>query len=240
MNAQNFVQDIVRFSQTNLELKWLDGRNPGCDWDGGHYALPGTPRPLSVSKVEARFLANFVVLQEALTVLEIGTAFGYSTSWLAFGVSNVGTGGLVLTIDDYSEGAKPALTRDTAIALWDATGASDFIEMRHGRSPEIFSHQSFPEIDLAFIDGEHRNQQPLADYNKIQPLLSPDGVLVFHDAQSKYDVESAVSAAISDGYKILRLGTSCEAAVGLRKGRQVYNAETALRLARNGLLIGRG
>lgn len=238
MDTHSFSKSLRNFESEFLELTWEQGRNPRCSWDGGHFAIPGTPRPLSVSKCEARLLANLVILENANSILEIGTAFGYSAAWLAYGLSNNGLRGRLYTIDDYSEGDHPDKIRGLAQNLWRTTQLDHLIELKVGRSPEVLGHGDVPSIDLAFIDGEHRKHQPLIDYRAVVEFMSEDGLIVFHDAQIKYDVNEAVEAAKNDGFEIVRLGTSCEPAIALRHTKQRWSVETALRLAKAKLLIG--
>ena len=40
------------------------------------------------------------------------------------------------------------------------------------------------ELDVLFIDGDHRGDAPLKDYEAYLPLMAPNGVIAFHDINS--------------------------------------------------------
>ena len=70
-----------------LDSNWPQGRRPDAvPGSGGNFSLPGFSRPVSVDRIEGRFLYNLAVQLQARVALEIGTGFGYSTLWLAGGV----------------------------------------------------------------------------------------------------------------------------------------------------------
>lgn len=233
-----FIERIQSAQNDLLVLTWEGGRNPEAPWDGGHYALPEhTQRPLSVSRAEAFFLANFAVLSGAENVLEIGTGFGYSTCWLAYGVRTNHPQGHVITVDDWSEGHLNGLGRETAKALWQQTGVSDAVSSITGRTPEVLEG-SFPVFDLVFVDGEHRKGQPEKDYLAVRQMISSDGAIVFHDVQAKYDVPKAVQRAREEGFQAFELATSCQPVVVTKAGETLEMAKVAYSLAKRGLLVG--
>ncbi len=222
-----------------LEAIWPDGRNPSIDWDGGHFALKGhVDRPVSVSRVEARLLANLVTLLDCKNVLEVGTGFGYSTLWMAQGLSLCTAPASVITFDDQTEGDLGGLGIEVARTLWSRTHLERFVDFRPGRSPEALASLT-DTADLAFIDAEHHDGRPLLDYQGVVPHLSQHACVVFHDVQAKYDVAEAVSRAEQDGFACVRLGTSCEMVVASRDSRSLAAAEISLSLARRELLADR-
>ena len=88
MSLADYTTGLESLEQELLTPVWPPGRNPRAPWDGRHFALPRhLLRPISVSFIEARVLANLVALLDCRVVLEIGTGFGYSTAWLARGLS---------------------------------------------------------------------------------------------------------------------------------------------------------
>lgn len=102
---------------------------------------------------------------------------------------------------------------------------------------QILVDQPYLDVDLAFIDGEHYGEQPLLDYRATNSHLAPAGCIVFHDVQSKYNVDKAVFAAESDGFVCVPLNTSCEMVVATRTPDQHSAVSLALSLAQRGLLI---
>lgn len=233
----DFERQISLVQTTLLERGWLEGRNPQCSWDGDHFHLPGTVRPLTVSRVESVFLGNLVAACNANNVLEVGTAFGYSAAWLAYGIGQTSHDGLVFTLDNGSEGGLGDQLLDIARQIWSRVGVTDRIKAMRGTSPEALDELTELVVDIAFIDGEHRGGQPLKDYQACVRRLSPSGSVVFHDAQTKYDVPEAVARAEADGFTIVPLGTSCEMVVALRDKAQVALVENVLAFSKRDLII---
>jgi predicted O-methyltransferase YrrM len=237
VSLKAFRSELRAVEADLLEEVWAEGRNPRNTSDGHHFVLPGTPRPVTVSRTEARFLANFVAMLNTSTVLEIGTGFGYSTAWLGYGVSLSRPEGRVYTVDDFSEGERATSHSGTAEEIWKRTGTSAFIRQILGTSPGDVDAQSPMLAGLAFIDGEHRGSQPLLDYRAAKRHLAPEGCILFHDVQDKYTVRQAVAAAESDGFKTFPLNTSCEPVLAVRTSAQLTLANCALDLSTRGLVL---
>jgi predicted O-methyltransferase YrrM len=195
-------------------------------------------RPLSVSATEARFLANFVSMLNCKTILEIGMGFGYSSAWLGRGLSLCSDPQAVYTVDNGTESALGDRGLRIAKELWERTGVANIISPIFGTSPQVLADLSNLEVDLAFIDGEHRGKQPLLDYRATLEHLTPNGCIVFHDVQAKYSVKEAVSVAESDGFQCIPLNTSCEPVVAIREASHQTTVAIALSLAKRGLLLG--
>lgn len=238
MPLDAFLKSLSLAETELLEPAWPQGRNPASPWDGGHFRLPGLERPLSVSAIEARFLANFVTMMDCKAILEVGMGFGYSSTWLGRGLSLCSAPKGVYTVDNGTESALGDRGVDVAKELWTRTGVGDLIYPMFGTSPDILINSPRLDVDFAFIDGEHRGEQPLRDYQAVLAHLTPNGSIVFHDVQAKYDVKVAVAAAESDGFLCFPLHTSCEPVVAIRQPSQQSMISTALSLARRGLLLG--
>lgn len=238
MSANEFAVRLSSLERDLLESQFETGRNPHSTWDGGHFALPNTDRPLSVSRIEARFLANLVALVDAHVVLEIGAGFGYSSTWLAYGLSSCSNAASVYTVDDQSEGSLGGRGFEVAETLWSGTGLRDLVNPVYGTSPGILDNMPPLQAEVVFIDGEHRRGQPLLDYRAAVRHLAPTGLIVFHDAQQKYEVNEAVSTAEADGFHLVPLQTSSEAVAATRDSVALSLVPVALSLSRRRLLIG--
>jgi len=235
--APPFVHRLEAVVQERLAVVGEDSRNPRAPWDGNHLGLPGSMRPLSVSRAESRFLANLVALSDCRTVLEIGTAFGYSTSWLAYGLSQCSHPHGVYTIDDGTEAGLGDRGLAIAKEIWTRTGVDDLVFPIRGTSPEVLNTLDGLMADVIFIDGEHRGDQPLRDWLGCLPHLAPSGFVIFHDVQEKYTVQEAVEHAISVGFSAFPIASSCEPVVVCRDETRAALISTAFELARQNFIV---
>lgn len=231
-----FLKSLGKAESDLFDLTHVRGRNPDAPHDGGHFAVRGTTRPLSVSPIESRLLYNLVTLAQAKSVIELGTGFGYSAAWIAAALSQNVPGGKLLTIDDWSEGEGLSKNKETAISLWQRLGLMDVICPLTGHSPSIFGNIDYSTFDIAFIDGEHRNGQPLIDYLEISMRMNPRGMIIFHDVQEKYDVIEAVEAARRDGYILFPINSSCNPVVAYKADGIDQLISCAIYLAEKGCL----
>ncbi len=131
---------------------------------------------LAVSEEDGRFLRVLVAARGATSVLEIGTASGYSGIWLGLGVRE--TGGRVVAIE-----YDPRRAKEAAANIRRA-GLSDVVRVVHG--------DGFAEIprlpgtfDFVFLDAWKPDYTKFFDL--VYPRLAPGGVFVAHNVVNKKD-----------------------------------------------------
>ncbi|NLO97252.1 MAG: O-methyltransferase [Peptococcaceae bacterium] len=120
-----------------------------------------------VTPAVGHFLQLLLETAGARSILEIGTATGYSTIYLARGARQ--TGGRVLTID-MNKGRM-----DRAVEYIAKAGLKDLVEFRFGNALKILPELS-GRFDFIFVDaakGEYRQYVEL-----ILPLMADGGILV--------------------------------------------------------------
>jgi len=120
-----------------------------------------------VTPMVGNYLNLLVQMGKAQTILEIGTAIGYSTIWL--GRAAEGTGGHVTTIDMNKD------RRARALKYFERAGLQNRITALEGDARKILPTLE-TKFDFVFIDaakGEY-----LEYLNLIYPLIAPEGVLV--------------------------------------------------------------
>ena len=120
-----------------------------------------------VTPTVGNFLNLLVHTSKAQTILEIGTAIGYSTIWLARAAEE--TGGHVTTIDMNKDRLARART------YIERAGLSDQVTALEGDARKILRTLD-TRFDFVFIDaakGEY-----LEYLNLIYPLIAPGGLLV--------------------------------------------------------------
>ncbi|MBV1856568.1 class I SAM-dependent methyltransferase [Catellatospora tritici] len=206
----DYLQRLVEARREMMDEVWPAGRNSHAPWDGTHYSLKGHARPVSVSRTEAYFLSNLVILGRPDTVFEIGTGFGYSAAWLGMGLATAGHGRLI-TLDNYSEGSLGVDGLIAAEKFLGTIGVDEFVDLAVGSSPvdvpKVLGERS---VDIAFIDANHHGEHPVGDYESVRPLMCRSGAIVFHDVDdSRYTVSKATKRAADDGWRLAALQTSC-------------------------------
>ena len=135
-------------------------------------------------------IAEFITLNDCKNIIEIGVNVG--DTHIALCEAAKYTGGHVWGFDlwsvhglynqfpktgDYEE-VKDRLKKggfDNSTLLRKNSFDKDF--------PEFLREKTGGKIDLAFIDGDHSYNGCLNDFKAVYPLLSPTGIVVFHDTQ---------------------------------------------------------
>ncbi len=120
-----------------------------------------------VSRETGRLLATLVHAMQANRILEVGTAYGYSTLWMAFAQPPVGT---IWTIDVDRK------RTEIARSFFERAGESDSIEVLNQPALEVLENFPHRNLDIVFIDAdktEYRNYLDLAI-----PRLKRSGLVV--------------------------------------------------------------
>ncbi|MBF0123765.1 MAG: class I SAM-dependent methyltransferase [Magnetococcales bacterium] len=120
-------------------------------------------------------------------VVELGSARGYSTCWLA-AANQAARRGKVFACDSfhYDENARVVPHEHVGVPLFQETirrmGLNDWVEMRVGDSSEIGRSWSHPQpIRLLFIDADHSYEGTYLDFTAWFPHVEAGGVVAFHD-----------------------------------------------------------
>jgi predicted O-methyltransferase YrrM len=131
---------------------------------------------LAVSEEDGRFLRVLVAARGAKSVLEIGSASGYSAIWLGLGARE--SGGRVVAIEYDKRRATEAASNIRA------AGLADVVEVKQGdafavipRLPGMF--------DFVFLDAWKPDYKKFFDL--VFPRLTPGGVFVAHNVVNKKD-----------------------------------------------------
>lgn len=166
-SARNNTGDDILFYPFELE-KYLEELLPPRDEllsEMEQVALAETI-PV-VTPAVGNYLQLLVMTARAQSILEIGTAIGYSTIYLARGASE--TGGKVHTLDMN----KNRLERAKAYIL--AAGLEPIVEFS-GENALTFLPKQSGQYDLVFLDAAKGEYPEYLDL--IIPLISPGGILV--------------------------------------------------------------
>ena len=130
------------------------------------------------------------------TVLEIGTAEGYSTLCMAWAMSDFNIDGRIFTVDPKSHHKivdrrikinaddEPVEMSLSTAELWKKFALSQWIEKIEvitGYSDDILATKTFPKIDFCYIDGSHVYETVKQDFFNILKLVSEKFHILFDD-----------------------------------------------------------
>lgn len=160
-----------------------------------------------------RLLYALVAKNKPKTILEIGTAEGYSTLCMAWAMSDYNIPGKIYTID-YQSHTKPAerihyFNKDkfktyfcSRKQLWEKVSNPkwiDKIEIKEGYAGEVLSNTTFPKIDMAYIDGNHFYGAVRHDFFATLQITSKKFKILFDDYYSD-DPENVKKVIDNDVY----------------------------------------
>lgn len=116
------------------------------------------------------------------TILELGTSLGITSSYLSLAAP----GARVITIEGASEVAAVADKNFKDLGIQNISVVQgNFDEVLSGTISEI------KKVDLAFIDGNHRQEPTERYFHEILPALHNDSILVFDDIHWSPGMERA-------------------------------------------------
>ena len=163
-----------------------DIRESGCDclrkFANGYTHEGG----LALQQNPDEFAALVLFLQRRRpfgTYLEIGTASGGTTRFLG---TRVGFGRMI-SMDD----GRAMRAHEQAVNLGVLPNVTRFVGDSHSPDAREFLATTIlgPDIDVAFIDGDHSHAGAWADLEMLLPYCRPGGLVVFHDTRSSDGVE---------------------------------------------------
>jgi len=175
--AGDLVEDLTRAatadeagmdSAIERDLDYLDRINGSLDPVMAELEQSGRAEKVPiVDRETGRLLSVVVAAKQAENILEIGTAYGYSTVWMARALR---PGGKILTID-------PDRDR-TAIAqrYFKQAGVDGRIDIRNQPALEVLPSLPKEHFDVVFIDAV---KEEYCDYLRLSvPLLKKSGMLL--------------------------------------------------------------
>lgn len=130
------------------------------------------------------------------TVLDIGTARGFSAITMARALIDANLEGKVLTVDviDHQSRLKWHVekqdSKDPLVSMYISRAEvwgrwfseeAGLVTAISGKSQEVLVNWGFGSIDVAFIDGEHTYEAVKRDLALLDNLMTPEGVIVLDD-----------------------------------------------------------
>ena len=145
-----------------------------------------------------------------MTVLETGTARGFSAVCMARALADSGARGKILTIDVLphelpiywnciSDCDGPASRRQLLSPYRDLV--EEFVVFIQGRSDAALSQLSMPRIDFAFLDAAHDYSSLLMEFRYVGRSQQPGDLVVIDDYSTETfpGVVRAVDEVVSEG-----------------------------------------
>jgi predicted O-methyltransferase YrrM len=123
-----------------------------------------------VSRETGRFLSAVVTAMQASRILEVGTALGYSTLWMARAQPRMGK---IWTIE------ADVRRTDIARSYFRRAGEDDYIEVFNTPALQLLDNFPHRNLDLAVVatdKGEYRHYLDL-----VLPMLKLSGLVIFDD-----------------------------------------------------------
>lgn len=125
----------------------------------------------NVTPQVGQFLNMLIRIRRPERILEIGSANGYSTLWMAEAARSVGAR---ITSIDYSKPTFGECQKNIA-----ETGFDDVVELVFGNALELLPEMEEVKFDMVFVDG--RKSSYLDFWKAVQPLLTEHPIAVFDD-----------------------------------------------------------
>lgn len=173
----------------NKDKRWLTLQ----DFGAGSAIAPSKRRTVGSiarnslkQKKYAQLLHKLVQYYQPNTIIELGSALGLTTAYLASAQNNA----KVITMEGASEVA--AIAKEVFNTLH-----FNHIEMIEGNFDETLPTllhqfaQEKKEVDFAFIDGNHRKKPTIQYFQQILPFTHNESIMVFDDIHWSKGMESA-------------------------------------------------
>jgi len=175
-----------------LRRKLLSDRSPvpiedyGAGISGSHSVSSRSVASITAGAAKsprlARLLYRIVHFYQPHYVLELGTSLGISTAYLAAANAQA----MVITAEGNHVVASMAEKNLSGLGLGNVrvvTGNFD------NTLPQMLS--ALPHVDLAFIDGNHREQPTISYFTQLLERMSPSSVMIFDDIHWSHGMQSA-------------------------------------------------
>ena len=135
----------------------------------------------SISSDEAIFIRNIVRQVKPKRFLEVGTASGLSTGFIAKFMDELGGGKLLsVDLDTHFWVDRTKVTGFLVDSMY-AEGNVD-VEVSRGKdTTHLPSSYIDDKFDMAFIDANHQHPWPTLDMFAVMPVLAPKAIVLHHD-----------------------------------------------------------
>lgn len=173
-------------------------------------------------------------LPDGASLVEVGSFRGRSTTCLAFGCR--GTAKRIFAVDTFNGNEWDFADRDFFGEFSDnlqRCGVFEYVEPVIGISEEVGKTWNKP-IDFLFIDGSHRYEDVVGDFESFFPSVVPGGVVALHDVNDPKGNWPGVSKAWHENVKhqLTNLGYCSTLAFGKKPKTDSQKSQTRVRRQR--------
>lgn len=154
---------------------------------GGTRSISEITRSSSKSKKLGKLLYRLAEYYQSGTIVELGTSLGFSMSYLASANPNA----LCYTVEGSEPLSKMATANFKRLDLPNVTVLNGNFDKT---LPELFSEDKLlkgKNVDLAFIDGNHRFMPTIHYFDLIRQRISPEGLIILDDIHWSGEMERA-------------------------------------------------
>lgn len=148
----------------------------------GKRSIAGIAKNSAKPRKFGQLLYRIVKEYQPRQVLELGTSLGITTSYLALG-NNKAT---ITSLEGAPEVAALAAKNFQQLGLENTTIVEGNFDQTLG---PVLSNMQW--VDLAFIDGNHRQEPTERYFSELLPKLNNDSVLIFDDIHWSQEMEQA-------------------------------------------------
>jgi predicted O-methyltransferase YrrM len=180
----SYVHDLAYLARLHRELPPLLLE---CEQQGTYDRIP------TIDRAAGRFLSVLVHGMQANRILEVGTAYGCSTLWMALAMPAAGR---IWTID-------PDIERtNVARSYFERAGKADAIEIIN--SPALDVLPTFPQrnIDVIFIDADEAEYADVLEL--CVPMLKRSGLVIVDNVLRAGEVAAEPAANDPESVRALR------------------------------------
>lgn len=169
MTAQSVLSDATELAHLPLSLQAAFK-----DWDGRLGAIDGR---------DATFLYNLIRRVRPKTLVEVGTASGFSSALIALMLAAEDLGDSKLACYDLLGRFFLDKSKPLGFLVNELAGAAAAAVTLHPGHTSLTAAPLYADksIDFAFIDANHRHPWPLIDALMLLPKMADGGVMAFHD-----------------------------------------------------------
>ncbi len=221
LNTQQTFEKLLEIAKQNYDesiLKYFNEQSDHTDFI--HIEKLGYETQIVIKKSEPNFNHGFLLCAELskyiqksskqshITILDVGTARGFSALVLAYTLGKFPNQGEVITIDITSHFEKKkwnsVLDKENGISrqeIFDLYSYSRRIIPIQGKSTELLERLGLKRVNFAFIDGDHNWRSLKYEVEFIKNRQQSGDIICFDDATpSIYPDVIKAAESLSDHY----------------------------------------